>query len=278
MMKVFDNEIPVKMAMERAMGVLLPEDAEVIFASVENFNDVRENLEKGTPVIFYGMESEASIRFEGKPAAPWFYSKNAAYFQIPFELVTMIEMYKKIKNGEKLENKAVMIAAKCGYKQSLVGKLLHDIYPGKYGCEEGLKIAEKEFGFIGSIEEIRNQLEKVRGKDVGKAYEVIGDEMLSGVFCDVEGTLISADRTEVNEDILRLLGLFPEQEKKAVTLWTGGDIVELEKVLFRLGVKYPVVSKEIFRGCRVELVYDDLSQVEFEKQYGIKAEAFVQIS
>lgn len=277
-MKFFDKSDPIKMSMKKAMGVFLPEDAEVIFASVENFNDVRDDLEKGTPVIFYGMESEASLRLGGNTSASWFYSKTAAYFQVPFLLVNMILMYEKIKKGEKLENKAVLLAAKSGYKQSLVGRLLHDIYPGKYGCEEGLKLAEKEYGFTGTIEEVREQLQKIQGKDVGKVYAIVGDEMLPGIFCDVEGTLISNDKKVTNEDILNLLVLFEEQEKKPVTLWTGGDIRELEKFLYLRGLwRFPVVSKEIFRGCRVEMAYDDLPREEFEKHYGIMAETFIKI-
>lgn len=276
MFKVFDKNEPVKAAMERAMSVLLPKDAKVIFANVENFSDARTDVEAGTPVIFYGFNSEASLRFRGDPSAPWFYSKNAAYFQVPFLLPEMIAMYNKIAKGEKMENRAVMLAARFGYKQNLVGRLLHDIYPGKHGCEEGLKLAEKEFGIKGTIEQVRVQLEKLRGKDIGQAKEIVGDEMIPGAFFDVEGTLITGDRSEVKP--LTLAAMEEQSRDKAVTLWTGGDVKEIEKFLVNHGIKkYPVVSKDVFRGCKVEMVYDDLTKKEFEKQYGIKAKKYIKV-
>lgn len=276
MFKVFDKNEPVKAAMERSMGILLPEDANVIFANTENFNDVKADVEAGTPVIFYGFDSEASLRLNGDPSAPWFYSKNAAYFQLPFLLPDMIAVYYKIIKGEKMENKAVILAARFGYKQNLVGRLLHDIYLGKYGCEEGLKLAEKEFSIKGTIEQVRAQLEKLRGKDVGQAKEIVGDEMIPGAFFDVEGTLITADRAEVKP--LTLVAIEEQSRDKAVTLWTGGDVKEIEKLLVSHGIKkYPVVSKDVFRGCKVELVYDDLPKKEFEKQYNITAKKYIKI-
>ncbi len=276
MFKVFDKNAPVKAAMERVMEILLPEDANVVFANVENFNDVKVDVEAGTPVIFYGFDSEASLRLRGDPSAPWFYSKNAAYFQLPSLLPDMIVMYDKIIKGKKIENKAVILAARFGYKQNLVGRLLHDIWPGKYGCEEGLNLAEKEFSIKGTIEQVREQLEKLRGKDVGQAKEIVGDEMIPGVFCDVEGTLISVDRTKVNSDLVVVLG--KEETDKPVTLWTGGDVKEIEKLLVSHGIKkYPVVSKDVFRGCKVEIVYDDLPKAEFKKQYNITAKKYIKI-
>lgn len=275
MLKFFDKEGCIKAALERAMGVLMPEDATCVFANVSNFEDALPHLESGEPVIFYGFESEASLRLDGNAAAPWFYSKNAVYLQAPLLLVDMIAMYQKMKDGAKTENQAVKLAARFGYKQRLVGILLHDIYPGKYNCEKGLENAKKEFGITGSIEEVRTALEKIRGKDVGQAYEVVGEDVIPGVFCDIEGTLLSNDRTTINPDVLATLKAHSD---KAVTLWTGGDIKELEKVLYRLGVKeYPVVSKEIFRGCTVESIYDDLPQEEFQKQYGINCQMYNQV-
>jgi len=275
MFRVVENNEPTRLSLEKVMDFLLPEDANVVFANVDNFNDVKSELEAGTPVIFYGFDSEASLRLNGNPSAPWFYSKNAAYFQLPSLLPDMIVMYDKIIKGKKIENKVVILVVRFGYKQNLVGRLLHDIWPGKYGCEEGLKLAEKEFGIKGDIDQVRKQLEKLRGKDIGYAKEVVGNEMIHGVFCDVEGTLISADRTKVNSDLLATL---EKEEKNPVTLWTGGDIKEIEKLLISHGIKrYPVVSKDVFRGCKVEIVYDDLQKKEFEKQYVIKAKKYIKV-
>lgn len=159
MLKFADKHPTTAAAMKRAMSVLLTDESDCVFANVDSFDDVCEDLEAGRPVIFYGMESALSLRIEGHAAAPWFYSKTAAYFEVPFELVSMILMYQKIIEGKKMENRAVILAAQFASKQRLVSVLLHDIYPGKSCCERGLKEAEREFGIIGTIENVRAQLE-----------------------------------------------------------------------------------------------------------------------
>lgn len=276
MVRIFDKHNPTKWSLERAMSTMLPSDANVVFASVENFDDVKTDLEAGIPVIFYGMDSEANLRLQKHPAAPWFYSKNAAYFKVPFSLINMVKMCEKIRKGEKIENPAVKLASRLGYRQTLVPRLLHDIWPGYLRCEESLKLAEEEFGIKGTIEEVREQLEKLRGNSVGLAKEVIGEELLPGIFCDVEGTLISDDRATVNADLVSILA--DEAKKRPVTLWTGGDIREAEKLLTKHGVKdYPLVSKDVFRGCQVETVYDDLSPDEFLHQYDIRAKTYIKV-
>lgn len=276
MKKYVDNNESTRAAMERAMGFILPEDVGVVFANVENFKDVREDLEAGVPVIFYGFDSEVSLRLHGHDVAPWFYSKNAAYFQAPFEIVDMIDMYDKIKKGKKIENKAVIFAAKSKYKHTLVGRLLHDIYPGKYGCEEGLKLAEKEFGIKGTIEEVRTLLEKLQSVEAtGDISKEIGNEILPGVFCDIEDTLLSSDRSAVKSVVLTALEIAEKEHKKPITLWTGGDVEEMTRLLFQFGIKqYPVVSKGVFRGCQVEIAFDDMPYNEFKMQYGIEVKDF----
>jgi len=231
---------------------------------------------KGETVIFYAFEPEVYLLTHGNKAAPYFYRRNTAYFQMPFELVEIAAIYKDIRDGKKLENKAVMLAAKAGHRKSIISILLHDIHPGKYGCEKGLETAKQEFGFTGTIEQVREQLGAIRARDkdaVGPIEELIGDELVPGVFCDVEGTLLD-DAGKVDDVLLSILK--NEAKAKSVTLWTGGDPEKISGRLLHAGIKqFPLVSKHDFRGCNVEIVYDDLPQEEFKKQYGIRTKAYL---
>jgi len=60
-------------------------------------------------------------------------------------------------------------------------------------------------------------------------------------------------------------------------LWTGGDLEEIKKKLVANGVKYPLVSKYAFEGCKVELVMDDFVKEEFEKRYKIYSREYIQV-
>lgn len=275
-MKIVEKSDVIRAAMEKVMGIFLG-DTDAVFANVDCFEEVREDLEAGKPVIFYGMASEASIRLQGNPAAPWFYAKNSAYFRVVFELPEMVAMYYVITRGEKVENRAVMLAAKLGHQRSLVNQLLHNIRPYSVSLEKELELARKEFGITGSIEEVRAELGKLQTKGDGRAKEFVGDEIIPGVFFDIEGTVLYSDHSGVNQEVMAQVQIY-EKNGKPITFWTGADVREIERLLFKMCIKkYPVVSKDLFRGCRVELVYDDLPEDEFREEYGIVAEKYIQI-
>jgi hypothetical protein len=225
-------------------------------------------------VIFYGTECAEEVEFFGRPAAEMFCLKTTAYFQIPFKPIEMAAMYKKIAASKKPENLAVKLAASFKHMTS-PGTLLHDL-PYKNLTQKCLKLAEEIYGIKGSIEEVRIQLEKLRGKEVNQiagVKNVAGDKVLPGLFCDIEGTLILGDK--VNSDMLSIL---KKTQDKPVTLWTGGNVEDVRKILNRHGINnFPLVSKDVFRGCKVEIVYDDLTKKEFCRQYDIKAKTYIKV-
>lgn len=276
MIKVLESNDPIRMSLERALPVFLGKEANVVVANIEKLGEVKPELERGIPVLFYGFESEVSLRRQGHTAVPFFYRKNTAYFQMPAELICMATAYRDILEGKKLENEAVILVSKVGYRKNLVGILLHDIHPGKYGCEKRLATAKREFGISGTIEEVRVQLEKLREHKAGPVKELIGDKIVSGVFCDVEGTLIldSLEGEPVNQEVLKQLEKYAKT--KSVTLWTGGDLERIQKLLHAKNItQWPLVSKYDFDGCKVEIVIDDYEQKEFEERYKISSKKYI---
>lgn len=222
------------------------------------------------------MNSEFSLRCAGNPAAPFFYGKNGAYFRVPFQLAEIIATIRRIQKGKKIENIAAMMVSKKKSKDHLISVFLHDIKPE--GCgdfhERSLKIVEEEFGISGTTKEVRAKLEKLQNQQKDSSKNIfVETQVISGVFCDVEDTLIV--NNAINQKILEKLQKYAET--KAITLWTGGDLKEIEKVLDNLGItEYPLLSKYDFESYQVEIVIDDLPQSEFEEKYKIKAEAYIQ--
>ncbi|RJQ32041.1 hypothetical protein C4572_01730 [Candidatus Parcubacteria bacterium] len=93
------------------------------------------------------------------------------------------------------------------------------------------------------------------------------------MFCDIEGTLLVGDK--VNQEVLEKLKGF--SEIKPVTLWSGGDLEELKKKLVASGINYPLVSKDTFNGCKVEIIMDDLDEDIFKREYETSFKEYIQI-
>jgi len=276
MIKIFEKNNPIKGSLERSLPIFLGDDAEVVVANVDQLDTILNVVEEGKPVIFYGFATEASLRLSGNKAVQYFYRKNTGYCQIPFNLIDVSVIYKNIRDGKKIENRGAIFAAKIGFRNNLVGILLHDLYPGK-DVTKPMEKAKKEFGITGSVEEVRKQLEEVQNEkgETTPVKDLIGSEIIEGVFCDIEGTILTSTGM-VNKKVLQMLE--KEEGKRAISIWTGGDVKEFQKKLYELEVKkFPVLSKYSFRGCEVEIAIDDLSQDEFEKRYGIKVQKYIQV-
>lgn len=88
----------------------------------------------------------------------------------------------------------------------------------------------------------------------------------SGVFCDIDGTLISWKPKRVdgkfqiiphlNEEVVELLHRL-ESEGKSITLWTGGDADATQEKIAHFDLPWPIVSKDNYRGRTVEIAIDD---------------------
>ncbi|OGD34347.1 hypothetical protein A2988_02355 [Candidatus Azambacteria bacterium RIFCSPLOWO2_01_FULL_46_25] len=267
----------IKAALTRAMQVAIGEHADVLLVNVEDFAGAETEINAAAcPVIFYGFYQESRLQKEKHPAAPYFYRKNTAYFTVPFRLEEIRVVYRDILAGRKIENPAMMLLGKRDAREKLILQLLHDILPGKYGCEQGLETARREFGISGTIEKVRYALAGLHAKQqVEKSVKTItGRTVIPGVFCDIEGTLIVGGK--INASVLKKLREYAAT--KPVTLWTGGSLDEAEKELTKEGIiDFPLVSKYGFEGCHVEVVMDDLGEKEFKERYHIAPQKYIKI-
>jgi hypothetical protein len=264
----------------KALSQVLPiigmdEDPNLVLVNIDEL-DADKTVEvlqmKKRPMILlaFGHESIAS-----KGLSKLAHTKGVGFIQFPFELVALRQLYDKLLAGEDIENPAVRLVIEAEERRRLIGILLHDMHPRKpqTSIRPAMERAERELGISGSEEEVRAQLEALRN-----AKTLVGDsargQLMPGVFCDVEGTLVTASE-ELNEKVLAQLKEYAKT--KPVTLWTGGDLDRVKKLVRSLGVEWPVVSKYDFDGCTVEIAIDDLPKEKFEKDYRISSQKFIQV-
>lgn len=281
MLRVLGANGPIEHALKRAVPVFIGEDSKLLMVGVDNLDanetEVVSWLNEEAPVIFYGFDSPGRFIFSGNKAVPYSFLKNAGYVHLPANWTEIAKLYEEIVAGKKVENKAMVLAGNAGTKKNIARFLHHDLYPGKSNHVHALERAKNELGITGDAQEVRAKLEALFKKDTRSTViaELAQGEMLPGVFCDIEGTLL-AGNDEVNPLVAEKLEKFSAD--RAITLWTGGDVERIQKLLAKHSFrKFPLVSKYDFFGCKVQTVLDDLPAEEFEKEYGITCQEYLRV-
>lgn len=280
MRKVIGNHPALVSTLEKFIGISLEEHANILLVDVDAFvanrKEVVSAIERGLPVIFYGFDTLESLLASGMVVASYFHLRNTGYMQLPFRATEgLVVLYDRIVRSKNVTNKALTLLAKVSAKNHDVNIFLHDLSPGKADYQETLWNVMCKFGITGTLEEVREKLEELRSRELKSraVAELAQGEVLPGVFCDIEGTLVVGG--EVNSAILEKLNEYSKD--RAVTLWTGGNITELRSSPALKGIYYPLVSKYDFFDCKVETVIDDLAPEKFFEEYGITASEYVQV-
>jgi hypothetical protein len=128
----------------------------------------------------------------------------------------------------------------------------------------------KNIGVTGSDEEIALQIQNFKRKPVNSIY---AGKYFPGIFCDIEGTLFKDGM--INEILIKTLQSL--SRSKPITLWTGGDIDSLKKLLITNGITWKLVSKSSFTGAEVESAFDDEEFDVFFEKYQIKVRDYTKI-
>ena len=95
------------------------------------------------------------------------------------------------------------------------------------------------------------------------------------IFVDVEGTLLV--NGELRKDIVTSVKSFALNEKRPVTIWTGGDVKSLAQKLRQFGISWKITSKYLFKGATVDMTYDDMTKDQLFASYGINTENHVKV-
>jgi hypothetical protein len=247
-----------------------------------------ENADNKTKSDFPGLDLVLEMAPEGKPilmhtiAGPKFLADNPKYqAAMGYPNVSMIsiaslaeikEAAKEIEKCNRPKDEIAIALVDMPRIQDEIKILKHDLYHVQNGNKEQggwIERAQKLYGSL-PFEELA---QKVEAEETQIASRFEGQE-LKGIFVDVEGTLLQ--NGEVNQELVSQLE--EKSKEKPITIWTDADIKEIFRPLRNAGLYWKILPKELFAGAKVEEVYDDLTQEDFETKHRIKTEIYNQIS
>jgi len=202
---------------------------------------------------------------------------NTRFLEMPFSIETMVSAFQKETTG--IDTTKAALALTKHVKDALFG-IFHDIRKAKNPLQpEGewqTKIVAKGFAtakeifpiladkdnayILSFLEEISTEREEIRK----------GEE-LAGIFCDIEGTLFA--NGILNNTLLAFLHQ-QDLEGKTITLWTDGNIAELQTLLDMNEITWPLKVKRGFAGAIVEMAIDDMDENSFTGLTKIFAKRF----
>jgi hypothetical protein len=281
MIKVIGTEGNVlQRVIEQVFGMFVPEGKELVVVIADQLTGelAKEALEtKIRPMIVCAFQMQHVP--ESWAVRRLLVQKDVVFGRLPLKMMETIALCQDIWSGKAVAKSIELMQFNAETIQQSVGVILHDMHPGKSveAITRAMRSANEEFGFAGTEDEVRKQLENLREEVTsGRFVEdsiAKNKGVVAGVFCDVEGTLICEDQL-----IPGRLEMLAEYAKTGeVSLWTGGDTERIGALLAELGVTYPLLSKYDFAGETVEIAIDDMLEAEIEKIYSIRAEQFVRI-
>lgn len=202
--------------------------------------------------------------------------KSTVYCKFPYTAESFLDAVKKVsQEGKEVEAKATLV-----YVQSQVATILHRL---KLSDPKN-PVGQHEVDMVKvTVMEAKKAFPSVDGFTDAevldflfianeKREEVCKGEFISGVYCDVEGTVLVGEM--LNQDILSMLNKYTE-EGKQVTLWTDGDIAKLQNILNDNGVNYSLKRKIDYAGAIVEIAIDDMDEFSFTARTKICAKQFI---
>lgn len=270
-MQVFDTE-EMKKSMHRAFEKLTPDAIYVNLLQEakgqfepEGGLAIAEELTAKNPdnkIIVYGFKSIQRLWLDNK------FKKVMSSPNIKYQKMQCVDISEIVENYNrpKFRNPALEAVAEIKYEKDLLSQFKHDLYhPAK---KEGvLKEARKAFRWDGTDEIIEKSIQFY------KPNTSVDPQYFEGVFCDIEGTLITDG--ELNKDLAEELQEY--SRKKTVNIWTGKGLNEVIPFLESNNIEFPLLSKNWYKGCEVELAIDDLEENVLKNDYDITAREYRKI-
>jgi len=129
--------------------------------------------------------------------------------------------------------------------------------------------AKKLFGDL-SLEELKTAVNEA---EADTPVSACAGEEFPDVFVDIEGTLLQ--NGELNQALLEKINELAATHP--ITVWSGGDLKQLEPQLRSLGITYKVASKHALRGAKAAMAFDDMPYDQFIAEYGITVDQYIQV-
>ena len=205
---------------------------------------------------------------------------NVRLLEAPFSIATMVSAFES--SALAVDSKDTAKALTDHVRGALSG-IFHDIRKAKDPLNPegewqikivaaGFKHAKETFPMLADKDNttILKFLEEISAN----REEVRKGERLTGTFCDMEGTLF-ANGVLQNATLETLKK--HEAEGKEITLWTDGNIAELQSLLDANGITYKLHAKRDYAGAIVETAIDDMDENSFTALTKIYAEKFIRV-
>jgi len=236
-------------------------------------------IEVKNPIILFSLMSEESFANSDKADKfnAFMAKRGCGFLQLPFDSEQLFSKYNELLNNEKEEDLLAIEINRINSFERKMAQIKHRSYRSiGVNSDSDKEIVSKAvlevraLGLSGSDEEIAEQIKNFEHK---AKNSIFAGKFFPGVFCDLEGTLLNGDI--VNNTILELLRNFSKE--KPITLWTGGKVEELKKILISNGIPWKLISKYDLAGAEVEIAYDDEDFSVFFEKYAIKVQNFNKI-
>ena len=235
-------------------------------------------VEVKNPIILFSFIPEESFANSDKDKADKFNAfmakKGCGFLQFPFGSDLLLSKYNELLNTEKEEDTLAIEINRINSFETEMAKIQHCSYRSVgVNSDRDKEIVAKAIldvralGLSGSDEEIINQIINFKRQPKNSIF---AGKFFPGVFCDLEGTLLNENVVDnIMLELLRNLS-----KEKPITLWTGGKVEELKKILIRNHIPWKLISKYDLAGAEVEIAYDDEDFSVFFEKYAIKVQNF----
>ncbi len=228
----------------------------------------------GNPVIMVGWLPARDYAKQTAWHAAIAYG-NVQFLRLPFDPMTLILAVRRARvNGYLMDALAVRLH-EVGTVNAKIGVLKHNLPHAQRQGETALETwaleARNIFGDDMSIEELVMAVEDAKPETLPAR---MSSEWFPDLCIDAEGTLIVDGA--INPTV-RAAGEEAEGKGQPVTVWTGGNVAEVQAILYAAGITWKVTSKWLFRGVTVAAAMDDEPLDELRQKYGVKIERYEQV-
>lgn len=227
-------------------------------------------------VVLYGALPMEYLRLRKPEIDIVLKHDNARFIEMPFALEAFASIFTKRAEVSSTEYKVT------DEVQKYLSVIFHDL---RYVPNWDTAAAYADQKFQSTMEKVRDYFPSFAQSEPSAIIEflksvsdsreeVMKGVKLSGVYCDVEGTILVEGK--LNLSVVTRLQEF-EQQGKTVTLWSDGNIEKLKQTLLSLGVTYLLKSKFDHAGAIAEIVLDDQDEYTFGARTKISAETFIRV-
>jgi len=225
-------------------------------------------------VILLGLEPESSLLKNNEHFAALMAYPNVGFVDI-LAMQNVLPKYQELLSGQKKKDATRLALYEFHQLEKTIAVLRHSISHIENNpsyLQKWLSDARKA-GLTGSDEEIVQYVKDWRPETNG----IFTGKLLEGVFVDAFETLFDQNWCLVPK-VKEAVQKIADANKQPIFIISDSEQSLLESKLSNYGINWPLMSKYDIRGATLQTVIDNLSQNDFESNYGISVQRFINVS